>query len=334
MGFMFALPVWAQAEPVRIVYQAGHECPDVMRFVREIEERTTKARSAASDEPARTFDLEVTSEEGGSHGVLRITGVDGSVSEREVEGQSCSEVVSAAAFMIALAVDPAAPPAVPASSDAPNVASEPPVPPVPTPPPTIEPSPSPKGPGPEGMPPPPPARVPWRLGFGTQAQVQAGFVPEAAAAVGVFADLAQASSSLALSFRLSLYGAVAHATFADGVGADLFWFMGRVEGCPARLGPGWLFVTACLDVEAGVLSSHGTGLATEDQEGRPWVIPGALVRLAWTQSSSSWIEGSAGIGLPLERYAFHYDGPEGQVQAFRMPAVGSELGLAVGYRLP
>lgn len=335
---LVAAPARAQIEPVRLVYQAYAKCPNEALFVHEVEAHVEHARPAIGDEPARTFLVAVNPDGNRSRGVLQITGVDGAVSRREVSGESCAEVVSALALMTALGIDPravATSPTAGIEGGAPDssVGSNAP---------TESPKRSPSAPDPAGGLPSSaealsrPAQQ-WRWGFGVDGQMLAGFVPEWAAGGGVFVDLAGTGAGpLVPSFRVSLLAAATQAFFESGVGAHLTWLTARIEGCPARLRLASLVATVCLKLDTGLLLSDGTGLADADGNGRPWLVPGALGRLTWPSHGGPWIEGAAGLGVPLERYSFYYQqaGVTGATEVFRVPAVGAELGLGAGYRFP
>jgi hypothetical protein len=334
----------AEPEPVRFTYQCDAECPGAARFVQEVEAHTAHTRLAVDGELARMFLVAVHREGSKSHGVLRITGVDGSITRREVSGESCAEVVSALAFMTALAIDPGAGammptptaevdggandasvasgvlPGSPADSLSASVSTAD----------STRDSPS----SPEAVSSVAPK---WHWGVGVDGQMLAGFVPEWAPGGGVFVDLAGAGAdTLVPSFRVSLLAATTHSSFVSGVGAQLTWLTARAEGCPAHIELASLVATVCLKVDAGFLRSEGTGLANTDGESRPWVVPGALGRLMWPSHGGPWIEGAAGLGVPLERYNFAYQraGVAGAIEVSRVRSLGAELGLGAGYRLP
>jgi hypothetical protein len=350
---LLATPARSQQEPVRLVYQAYAACPGEPSFVREVEAHGEHQHFLVDDQSSRAFLVTVSPDGKGSRGLLQITGVDGAVSRREVSGQTCAEVVSALAFMTALAIDPQAAATTPepgpasiagtdggktdtlvASSAAPTSAGPPPklpptppASPTPTPPDVDRPLPSPSA----------PASHPWSLGLGVVGQMSAGFAPDLAAGGGLFAELSGTGvGSLVPSFRVSLLAASTQPSFADGIGAQLTWFTARVEACPARLDVATLVATACVWVDAGLLHSQGMGLANTEAESKPWIVPGALGRVSWPSYGDVWLELDGGIGLPLERYTFSYQqaGAAAPTELARGGAVGGELGLGAGYRLP
>jgi hypothetical protein len=315
-----ATPARAQPEPIRIVYRADAECPGEASFVQSVEANTDRSRRALDSEPARTFLVVVSREADGSHGFLQVAGVDGRVTRRDVSGQTCDEVVATLAFITALAIDPEAgtptPTAIAGGSMVLPVGSN--APPSPSPPPDSS-----------------PHVVPaWHVGLGIEGRAIAGFVPAAAVGGGGFVEVAGAwAGHFVPSFRVSVSAVATQAAFADGVGARLVWLTARAEGCPVRLGLGPLVTTACLKLDAGVLRSEGTGLPNSERANRPWVVPGALARLSWPSPGGVWVEGSAGVGVPLGDYTFSYQrAGVATVEVSRVSAVGAELGLGAGYR--
>ncbi|WP_437323430.1 hypothetical protein [Sorangium sp. So ce381] len=121
---------WAEAQRLRIAYEAHDGCPDAEAFLREVTARTDRARAAAADEAALDVRVRITSSEGRSRGRITLgKGEDARV--REVDGATCGEVVAALALITALRVDPTAsldpqPPAAgPRSSEAPDAGGAP-----------------------------------------------------------------------------------------------------------------------------------------------------------------------------------------------------------------
>jgi hypothetical protein len=317
-----AMPARAQAEPIRIVYRADADCPSEASFVERVGASTGRSRRALDSEPARTFLVVVSREANASHGFLQVAGVDGRVTRRDVSGQTCDEVVATLAFITALAIDPMAGTSTPtptavadastqltAASDDPSSLSTP----------------------PDSS---PHVVHAWDVGLGLDGRALAGFVPATAVGGGAFVEIAgDWAGRLVPSLRVSVSAAATQASFVDGVGARLVWWTARAEGCPARLGLGPLVTTACLKLDAGVLRSEGTGLPNSEKTSRPWVVPGVLARLTWPSSGNVWVEGSAGVGVPLGDYTFSYQqSGAAKVEVSRVSELGAEFGLGAGYR--
>lgn len=94
--------------PIRVRLNAEPACATLTVFEQQVFIRTSKARRATPGEFARTFEVEITRDEQGSRGQLRIPGAEGGQAERVVEGATCEEVVSALALVVALTLDPQA----------------------------------------------------------------------------------------------------------------------------------------------------------------------------------------------------------------------------------
>jgi hypothetical protein len=131
------------AEPIRVLYDAPVECPNANVFVQNVFARTDRARLASGTEPARRFEVTLERFGAGYRAALRVTGLDGAVNRREITGEHCGEVASAAALATVLAVDPGAsmvePEATETVSPAPPTAEAPPVPTLPLAPPRVPP---------------------------------------------------------------------------------------------------------------------------------------------------------------------------------------------------
>jgi hypothetical protein len=353
----------AQVEAIRLTYDAYAGCPSEAQFVGDVTARTDRARRVGADEPARAFDVRVRAEDGESRGVLQITSLDGTVSLRDVTGETCAAVVSALALMTALAIDPRAATAIdpPATTGAtPQIRSAPDASNVPIEPPARGPS---RGGTPSGgstpraaSAPPPGAsdatesetesdsdeptsptsrRMRWAVGV--DGQTLAGFVPNWGLGGGVFADLASEGSGVfAPSLRASAFAVATNAPFTAGVGSLITWLYARIEACPIRLPlADSLAIRVCAALDAGILRSEGIRLANANTETRPWFAPGALGRAQWALPGDLWVELEGGLSVPLMRYVFNYqDGPSNVVDVSKIRAAGAALDLGVGYHFP
>ncbi len=339
-------------------YSAFAGCPDEARFLQGVTARTERIRRAAEGEPARAFVIAVTRDTSTVRGVLVIAGLDGAVSRREVTGDSCEEVTSALALITALAVDPLAatapvpPPAAPGpsssgaagegasaspSSDAPSPASATvdrvarPAQPLRSP---AEPhaATSPEAAAPARASAGPAERTRWALGG--EGQSVAGLVPGWGIGGGVFLDATGlAHGALVPSFRASLFALATRAALAGAIGAQLEWFVGRLEACPLRFAWSSEFaLSICAALDAGVLRSRGFGLETNGTQVRPWLAPDALGRVAWSPPGAFFIEAGGGLMAPVTRYSFSFQ-QSGETEALRrIPAVAPTLELDAGYR--
>jgi hypothetical protein len=353
---MAGLPTsaWAQVEPIRVTYRAYSGCPGESRFREEIEGRTERARWAAENERARTFVVTVTLENEIVRGSLSITSVDGSASRREVTGDTCSEVVSALALITALAIDPSASttagmrpstelPAGPEGKDAdasqPRSESTSPIRPEPsTPPPRVS---SAAGAKDDSLARPSPStssrstqNAHWAIG--AEGLALAGLVPGWGVGAGAFVNVEGTTrGALVPSFRASLFAAATRVQFGSAVGADLSWFVARVEACPLRIARTTeiaLFLCAALD--AGALRSGGTGLQSNTTDLRPWLAALALGRLTWSLTGRFFVEGGGGLLAPLTPYSFFYKEGASSAPVHQIASLGATFGIDAGYRFP
>ncbi len=327
-------PALAQVETIRLTYQSEAGCPEKSRFVDDVSARTDRANLAAGDAPARGFEVVVSRIEGGKIlGVLRITDLEGSVSEREVMSATCQDVVSALALMTALAIDPRASPIRTLSArddgDAPDSPDK------------ADARSAPAADRASSSRASLPARAiaqPWRWSTGIGAQVLAGFEPGSGLGGGAFMDFAgPGTRPLVPSFRASVFVSTANASFATAIGARLVWIFGRAEVCPAHLLlQGSIRLGLCGAIDAGVLRTEGTGLPNVQADYRPWIAPGAFGRVQWSLPGGAWVEGGGGLSMPLERYVFYYEraGSAGDSDVSRIPALAGALTLGGGYQFP
>jgi hypothetical protein len=356
-----AAPAGADVEAIRLAFSAYRGCPDEDRFLHEITARTERVRRAAEGEPARVFVVVVTRETSTIRGVLSIMSLDGAVSRREVRGESCDEVVSALALMMALAVDPlaatapASPPAVTGPSISRGAGDVAPAgPPWDAPPPASTPvnlvaphaqhPPSPPGPrSPDQLPAaastpatPGPARgVRWAIG--AEGQAFAGLVPGWVIGGGGFVDATgPARGHLVPSFRASLFASSTRVALAGPVGAQVDWFVARMAICPFRLAEvSNLVLSICAALDAGVLRSIGMGLQHVGIEVRPWLAPAALGRVGWSPPGAFFVEGGGGLMAPLTRYSFYFQqSGVSEAPLHRIPLVAPNLQVDAGYRFP
>ena len=339
-------------------YSAFAGCPDEARFLQGVTARTERIRRAAEGEPARAFVIAVTRDTSTVRGVLVIAGLDGAVSRREVTGDSCEEVTSALALITALAVNPLAatapvpPPAAPGpsssgaagegasaspSSDAPSPASA-----------TVDRVARPAQPRAlqrsltrqlhprlrrrrEPRPAPPSVRAGRLAEKGSRSR---GSFPDGASEEGSSSTRPAwhtVPSSPRFAPRSSPW--LRAPPWPAPIGAQLEWFVGRLEACPLRFAWSSEFaLSICAALDAGVLRSRGFGLETNGTQVRPWLAPDALGRVAWSPPGAFFIEAGGGLMAPVTRYSFSFQ-QSGETEALRrIPAVAPTLELDAGYR--
>jgi hypothetical protein len=361
-------------EPIRVAYGAPPECPQQDAFIRQILERTSRARLAQAGEVGRTFVVSVQPRGEQYWGVLTVTASSGETTSRQVAAGSCEEVVSALGLVTALTIDPeasvaplgqaplppaatpapagpavpAAPAAAPAApAAAPASAAPAPQPALPAP--TAAPAayPLPPAPAPEPL---APAEPPvWSLALGGQAELSSA--PDLDSALlrdtvllpRMFVDMGDSSAKL-VSPRVgvSIAGWSVQTDAASSGDATLSFLAARLEGCPLNLAAHHeVALRPCLTFEAGLLRGQGqnkTGaapLAKTDSSTWAWLAPGLLLRVELSPVEPLLLRLEGGTDVRLVRPKFVFDKDQpGQQTIFEVPLIGAALALGVGLSLP
>jgi hypothetical protein len=358
--------------PLRLVYGADAECPAAEAFAADVRSRTDRASfEAAPGEEARTFVVDLVHRGPVVRGRVAIEEPDGTVSDREIAGDTCAEVASALSLVIALAVDPHAhsspapaprPPSPAFASAAaeplaspPALASAPPEAASPASAPAMRPA-SASTPEPASARAVPPVREHERAGgepmasrspvaLGVEGELVAGLVPSVLIGGAVFVELAgRRLASWDPSLRLSASIAGTRTTFdaqpsvsPQAVGASLLLSTLRFEVCPARLSLGRRLRTApCAGMSAGLLRAGGYGLPNATSEDRGWFAPDALVRITADLGGGFQTAVAAGLVFPFVRYSFEYEPAAQSVRSTvgQMPVVAAFVAPAVAYAFP
>lgn len=322
-------------------YEGPERCPRREAFVAQVEARTNRARWVEAAPGVRRFGVELSADDGVARGVLTLRDAAGTEARREIDGQSCEEVVAALALITALAIDPSA-------RTAPIPAAPGPVPgPVPGPTPEPAPTPVPGGPGPGPAPvpappaplpapvpapePPPPRPLPppiglwsdelwaesepagWRFALGLHVWASSVLGSTLGPVVPIFFDAASgATGLLAPAFRVA-FSVMPPRTLAAGGGTASFTrFAGHLSGCPVRLGLyESLALRPCLELELGALRATGSGVPDASVATTPWVAGDVALRLE--VAPVDWLllelDGKASVPFVRPRYAFVPDVP-------------------------
>ncbi len=325
----FAPPARAEeSEPIRVVYQAQDGCPSGASFIADVQERTARARIVEEGE-RRVFEIILENVPAGSaRGTLVVRG-DGRPSTRVLDGQSCAEVASALALIMALTIDPRA-------STAPTSITPPTATPAAAPAEPVHP-PEPKPAEERVEPPPPPASQPlvpttrarWVFGVGPEAGVRTGVLPSSALLLGGLIIVSDDSRALfAPSIRLALGAATSAQTAQVGTSAVVVnWFGARSELCPLRIGlSADVAIRPCALVEIGSTSSRGEGVSDPQDQSRAGVGGGGSVDVRW-ELRPFFVSGDVLLIAPFrpDRY---YAGPG--TTLYQQPQVGVGFALAVG----
>lgn len=252
---------------------------------------------------------------------------------RKLAGATCDEVTSAAALVIALAIDPdAAPKDSPsaAAAERPEATAETP--------PTAPPPPAPPETAETANAPAPPMRssAEWRRVHPfARADVLADFGSLPAAALGLRAAggvvLPRARAEVGVGYFPPTF-APANTTSADS-GAEVSLLVGHLRGCYVFL-PERLAMEGCLGAEAGAITAEGQGFPSTSTVVSPWLAAEASAGLGFTLSRNLQLGVSAGALVPFGRSAVRFgsSGSEGArtFKEFHRPsAVGLRLALGI-----
>ncbi len=283
-GMALAGHAAAAPQPFHVTYEAPAGCSSRAAFVAELSARTPRARLAAADETAATFDVTLSDRVTDVLGRLTLREIDGRETPRAVAGATCEEVVSALALIAAVLVDPEA-----LSRSEPDHAQRP--------------APEPRRPA---------RRAHFRFGGGAGAALDSGIAPELA--LSAFFEL-DAEHQSATGARGISFGIAAQRTRSDtvdtGAGRADFTYTGaRGWFCPLSLpSTGLVSFTPCAALGVGTL--RGVGSATLDQQTvtRPWLSLGPLARLELrpTRFLSFTLDGEAVVALSHPTFYFRPD---------------------------
>ncbi len=323
------------SEPIRAVLQTSICSAEAEGFLDQILARTSKARRANDGEAARLFTITLTRRGDGVHGALAIEEIKGARSSREVDGDTCSEVVSALGLIGALAIDPQAstakavtippkaplkPPSCPCPPDPRPHVSAPPIEPPKIPPPT----------------PPPPPETP-HVGVAAKLWALGGFAPGATPAMSasITLRLPDAFGILASSFAIGMVRADTGLRDVGAGSAEWQLLAARAELCPLRFVPIEAFpaleIVPCTAFEGGVLHARGVGRLSSAARDRPWGSFGIYPRLAIRALSMVRVEVEGGPVFPFVRDTFSF-APRSTVH--ETPVAGGFVGGGLSVTFP
>lgn len=286
---------------ISLVYEAPEECPDRAELERQIQARSSRIQLGSG----KGFRVRV------SPGWQARIEVEQTT--REVNGETCREVVTAAALIIAVLADPDAPP---------------PDPPTPTPtPPVFE------------RPPEPPRRKPparpwpWRFVIGMGLSVDTAAAPDAIFSPRPFVAFERRPHTLAVrpTARVSIARGSSGSITTDSGIAELVWTAGRLDACTAFGDDDGLAVEPCATFELGAIRARGFQTEDGTEKTVVWLAPGFLGRASYGLGSLFRFELQAGVDFPMRRYRFYF-GPD--ETAHRVPALGVTAGAGIAVLLP
>jgi hypothetical protein len=318
-------PSRAQTESIAIHYAAPEQCPTETRFANEIVARTSRARLSVEAQGLRVFRATISARNDTFVGQLDAEASDGSSAAREVISATCSEVTTALALMVAIAVDPKASTAPIAEL---SVAVDPP--------PAPAASPSARPPAPvvasNSLPAQPtPIQQPRRWSVGGGALLLGGIAPDIAPGAELFGET-QSGRTQGFAPVLRVGAGYADSAWAGGAArqAAVRWMMARVEACPLSIAPSEaLRLLACADLDIGALRAQGENVTHPGTKTQFFTAAGITARIRYTPARSWFVEIAGGGAIPLVRCTFVFEQPHTVV--YDMPWVGWHASAGAGY---
>ncbi len=309
---------WGQAiapSDERIVVELtfeGFGCADGSQLEALVRQRSRRIEFASSS--SRRVEVEVSAPDGARPWQARLHFEErGRASQqRELEADECSELVNAAAFVIALTLDPpmGASPETEPTSEIPETTAEPPAgapeQEQPTPPP------DPRGSRADDASPvslDSPSDAGFHTTVGLHAALAHAVAPEPLLGGGVSVSLLwlDDSSIWDPTLRLSVdYVAGAGFTAAGGE-ASFRLAGGTLELCPVLLGDVRFGVRPCAMFTAGAVSASGSFTPLNETHTRPWGVLGGALVAHGALSPGLVAELSLGLGATLVRDTYQFE---------------------------
>ncbi len=309
--------------PVRVDFRGTSGCADGSEFSRELTARDVRVRAASPGERAPLLVVTITRGlRQAVHGRLVVEDVDGTVSRRDVEGDTCESVLGALALMAAIAVDPTAPltggEATPAAPSGALSTS--------------------RG---DGSPPEPSrdeasastdraseARRGPHVGLMGGAGATSGTAPTIAWMIPVSAEIGGGrSAAISPLLRAGFEHADSGEDGATGGDARFVLNAGTLDLCASFPVARSIDLLPCVHAEGGGLSAAGSNIQPARSDTRPWVGLGALGAVRYVVVSPVFVELSLGVRFPLVRDRFFF---EPDTTVFQVPAIAGFAGGCLG----
>ncbi len=300
---------------LELSWNAPATCPTREAVLDEVA-RTLGSAHAVSD--ATVVRVDVTREAADRYqGTLRMTS-GGAVHERTLEADGCAAVASAAALIMALAVEGMLPPVPP-----------------PTPPPPAHAPPT----APIDAQAAPLPGEPWRSRLVVSASALADTATLPAVALGPDLGVAWVGARHALRLGVSAHGAFFPSRFGgvDDTGGRFDLLEGQLRGCA---GYAWnhLEIGPCLGLGVDHMSGSGRGSSVSLTGAGSWASSQGAALASWSLSRWLAVEGLVGAAVPFARPTFVLDSIAGGASsaastAVHRPApVSARLGIGLQVR--
>ncbi len=298
--------------PDVLTYAAPADCPTDDAFRRDVASRLHDDAQSANVR----LDVAIEADDARFRGT--ITALDDGAKEsarRQIEGESCTEVAHAMAFLAALALelnghlDPDAEPTPP-------------------------PSPAPLAQPPVQVPPVlPPSHVASTRGVRVSALVlgdaRDGFGPNVDASGEAGVELAAVGNGT-VSPAARFVAFAGRGSLGSPAGSARLWFGGgRLELCPIRIGGTPLTLRVCAGGELGAVHARGEVPFEPRAATVPWVTAEATLRLQWFATRALFVELGGGPVLPLDRTRYYF---RPDTTLYQAPALGARLALGLGWQ--
>jgi hypothetical protein len=315
---LLAAPCAAAAHPerVRLVYRTSEGCPRAEDFRAAVRARSEQIVFAPGDGSARTVKVTVVAQAKGAKGWLEVELPHGDFRIRELEGETCQDVVDALALVAALTIE--------STRAAPQFFRVPEPAPTPEAPPEPEPATEPDTAAADVTEPVAEPLLEWAVG--AQGMAAGGVAPRLMAGIGGFAELVWGLVDARLT--------VVHLPPVDAPdAAGIFSATGaRVEVCSPRIKGGNIVAAfPCVGLGGAWLRAEGdTGTAAHTN--KAFLDASLLAHLELGLTSMLWLDAQGGIVFPLTHYRFAVANPDAVL--FETPIAAGSLGIGLGVRIP
>jgi hypothetical protein len=291
--------------PYVLTYAAPADCPANDAFRRDVATRLHDESHVANVR----LDIAIEADAGRYRGT--ITALDDAANEsarRRIEGESCTEVAHAMAFLAALALE------LNGHLD-PDVESAPPS---PSPPPSPEPA----------IPIPPASARGVRVAALLLGDARDGFGPSVYASGEVGLEIAVANGTVSPAARLVAFAGRGSLGSPAG-GAWIGFGGGRLELCPIRVGGTTIILRFCAGGELGAVHGQGEVPFKPRAATVPWVSVETTLRIQWFATRELFVELGGGPVLPLDRSRYYF---EPDTTVYQAPVVAARVAMGLGWQ--
>jgi hypothetical protein len=303
-----ACAMQAPGLPLRLTVTAAFGCPDGATLLSQVKDYAPRVRAALPGESATAIQIDVHPSGPLLEGIVTVEDPGGASGRRELQGANCDALASAAAFVIAVIMDPQAARANEQTPTSPSPALVP-------------------------APPSKPLLPIGQISAGTALEIAHGFGPDPAVLARLLLDFAFSRWLAGVSLRIEGGRGLEHSVHVGAGTATIGATDARIEPCFDVWSPRALMVRGCGVVEMLFLSadSEAGDPATSQSPTLTSVELGLAVRPTWTIGKYFSVGLLAGAAVPLARYRFYFTLPDTTV--YRLPALSTfgELSAEVNF---